>query len=404
MYPKLPQTKSRIPHFLVSAACVACSAESEEAEHLTVESGSVELALESPKRYSDIEVTRCGAYENGATTRLLLGRGGIRNPVWMIDASRVADGLYRASLPPIDFERAAELCEEAPCLAVEYLVQQCQGGAASAYPALRGLCIAAGFLSAPCAGERLPRPERICALATQFVAAVLDSPIQVAASASLASIGVPGASPLSTTSRTVNATWNALPDFLGSEALELPCECNGEQIPCSGGCVDLNSDIKNCGRCSRACSSTEACVGGECVCIPKSPAQACPAEQDCGTAPDGCDGEVSCGACVGAETCGGAGVKNQCGAMCPGISANGAPEGCFSTREEAVAAACAFNSPDTTSDPAYAFYRDSCVFDSDDPINTEFTVHAHWVHLASGATGFFSYGGNVLAPCEFPCP
>ena len=45
-------------------------------------------------------------------------------------------------------------------------------------------------------------------------------------------------------------------------------------------------------------------------CVPES----CPAQsKDCGTISDGCGGTLSCGACSGAESCGGGGLPNVCG-------------------------------------------------------------------------------------------
>jgi Stigma-specific protein, Stig1 len=40
--------------------------------------------------------------------------------------------------------------------------------------------------------------------------------------------------------------------------------CSGGQTPCSGSCVDLFSDKKNCGVCGRACKSQEICVNAQC--------------------------------------------------------------------------------------------------------------------------------------------
>ncbi len=45
-------------------------------------------------------------------------------------------------------------------------------------------------------------------------------------------------------------------------------------------------------------------------CVPTT----CAAQgKECGTMPDGCGGQISCGTCSGALTCGGGGVANVCG-------------------------------------------------------------------------------------------
>jgi hypothetical protein len=49
-------------------------------------------------------------------------------------------------------------------------------------------------------------------------------------------------------------------------------------------------------------------VGGACT-----PATHCPAGENCGTAPNGCGGTISCGTCAGSTTCGGGGTPNVCG-------------------------------------------------------------------------------------------
>jgi hypothetical protein len=304
---------------LVTVGATACAGSAEDSNRGEY-SGEREVSqlTQATKRYSDIEVWRCGVAENAASSRLLLGRGGLGNPVWTVNASLTGNGLYRATLPSENLENAIELagkmCEEAPCLAVEYLLDGCQSGAAGAYPLLRVPCLIAGTLKGPCEAQHITTPARVCALVSQFTAAVLDGPVRVAATASIPSIGMPGTPPLSVTSSTIAARWSQLPDFVGASKLVLPCQCDAGKVPCGGRCVDLQTDVNNCGACGRVCSSGEQCTGGLCICTPVPPSQACASGQTCGTAPDGCGGTVSCGSCTAPETCGGGGVANQCGA------------------------------------------------------------------------------------------
>lgn len=44
-----------------------------------------------------------------------------------------------------------------------------------------------------------------------------------------------------------------------------PAMCTGDHMLCSGLCVDLTSDAKNCGSCGNACSATGICCAGTCV-------------------------------------------------------------------------------------------------------------------------------------------
>ena len=50
------------------------------------------------------------------------------------------------------------------------------------------------------------------------------------------------------------------------------------------------------------------------IVVSRSPATMCAGGQNCGTIPDGCGGNVSCGtSCAAPQSCGGGGVANQCG-------------------------------------------------------------------------------------------
>ncbi len=57
-----------------------------------------------------------------------------------------------------------------------------------------------------------------------------------------------------------------------------------------------------------------------------APGTTCPAGQNCGTAPNGCGGTLSCGTCTAPQTCGGGGTPNQCG--CTPITTCGAGQNC----------------------------------------------------------------------------
>ena len=76
-----------------------------------------------------------------------------------------------------------------------------------------------------------------------------------------------------------------------------PVTCSAALSACSGQCVDLKADDKNCGQCGKSCGN-QSCVGGVCM---NNPCQA--PEQLCG------------GSCVNvtnnAENCG------QCSHACP---------------------------------------------------------------------------------------
>ncbi|MGB3051421.1 MAG: hypothetical protein WBB42_10515 [Polyangiales bacterium] len=34
---------------------------------------------------------------------------------------------------------------------------------------------------------------------------------------------------------------------------------------CPTGCVDLDTDDRNCGKCGNVCEETDVCAGGDCV-------------------------------------------------------------------------------------------------------------------------------------------
>jgi hypothetical protein len=99
----------------------------------------------------------------------------------------------------------------------------------------------------------------------------------------------------------------------------VPGTCAQENVAC-GLAGDGCGGLLDCG----ACPPPQACgasgVFGQCglsdaaICAPET----C-AEQgiDCGVAGDGCGDELMCGTCTPPQTCGGAGVRGQCGVGVP---------------------------------------------------------------------------------------
>jgi hypothetical protein len=93
----------------------------------------------------------------------------------------------------------------------------------------------------------------------------------------------------------------------------VPTTCDAEMAEC-GKIGNECGQILDCGPCpsGETCGAAGAnrCGGG--ACAPTS----CPAENaECGLIGDGCGGVIDCGPCTAAgESCGGAGVPNQCGA------------------------------------------------------------------------------------------
>ncbi|WP_437984165.1 MXAN_6577-like cysteine-rich protein [Sorangium sp. So ce117] len=78
------------------------------------------------------------------------------------------------------------------------------------------------------------------------------------------------------------------------------CACAGDLTECEGACVDVRSDRRNCGECESSCAPAQLCVDGVCT---------CPA------------GLAACdGACADLQTsqlhCGACGVACERGALC----------------------------------------------------------------------------------------
>jgi hypothetical protein len=86
------------------------------------------------------------------------------------------------------------------------------------------------------------------------------------------------------------------------------CTCPPGQTACGGRCVDLNTDVSNCGACGTQCGQggqPPCCVQGRCVGF----AQAVPSQGDlcvCAAGGDGCQplpGTVCCDDNICRETC-----------------------------------------------------------------------------------------------------
>lgn len=136
--------------------------------------------------------------------------------------------------------------------------------------------------------------------------------------------------------------------------------CPGETVFCDGSCLDVQANDQHCGSCKNACVAGQRCQNGQCVCdgascangccqnetchvdddaacgteggecavctLPETcggggssgqcgctPATTCPPGLNCGTIPDGCDGDLNCGDCPSDEACGAGGTDNVCG-------------------------------------------------------------------------------------------
>jgi hypothetical protein len=103
------------------------------------------------------------------------------------------------------------------------------------------------------------------------------------------------------------------------------CQCRGGEAFCSGTCIDVRADPKNCGQCGQACASGGTCDAGAC---------GCPAgKTDCG------------GACLDLKSS--AANCNACGNACkPGAVCTAGVCGC-----PAGTADCGLTCADLNSDP-----------------------------------------------------
>jgi hypothetical protein len=95
----------------------------------------------------------------------------------------------------------------------------------------------------------------------------------------------------------------------GSDCVDGLCQCT-PSTTCQWRNVSCGNIVGNCGqdiRCNNNCQADN-------VCVPKTAADVCGA-QVCGTAPDGCGGNVPCGSCVESEVCN-AGACQPCSKTC----------------------------------------------------------------------------------------
>lgn len=94
--------------------------------------------------------------------------------------------------------------------------------------------------------------------------------------------------------------------------------CTGGQTSCSGGCVSLQSDDRNCGACGTSCGTGQRCSAGTCVCDSTSCSSGC------------CNGKTCVATAVQTSAvCGTAG--SACSACTGGTSCRGGLCGCSAT-------------------------------------------------------------------------
>lgn len=115
----------------------------------------------------------------------------------------------------------------------------------------------------------------------------------------------------------------------GSGPDDCAAKCGG---CCSAGQCRLGTDVAACGQQGESCDvcvGSQACVSGRCTfaaagggsagggsgggsCVP----QTCGSQgKNCDSIPNGCGGDVYCGACSAPDICGGSGTANVCGAV-----------------------------------------------------------------------------------------
>jgi len=94
--------------------------------------------------------------------------------------------------------------------------------------------------------------------------------------------------------------------------------CPGAKVRCGGACVDLNTDLANCGGCGVLCDTAKGftCASGTCACVG--------GKTSCsGTCVDTSTDRENCGACgsycaIG-EKCAGGKCTNPCAHQCSGV-------------------------------------------------------------------------------------
>jgi MYXO-CTERM domain-containing protein len=127
------------------------------------------------------------------------------------------------------------------------------------------------------------------------------------------------------------------------------CSCGDDGLSCNGSVSVCETTSTNVlfGACEQCTSTNDTCTGGggtctqsadpsaDDICSSCTPLTTCPAGDDCGTAPNGCGGTITCGTCSAPQTCGGGTPSNPnvCGCTplttCPaGDNCGTVPDGC----------------------------------------------------------------------------
>jgi MYXO-CTERM domain-containing protein len=167
------------------------------------------------------------------------------------------------------------------------------------------------------------------------VSGVFVPPSVTAGQTSTLTLTATNAAPLSTTTFTVIGTAPSAVHAATAQVVVVACA----MLTCPVG--------QNCGTAPNGCGGTiscgnctlpQTCGGGgvvnQCGCTPTT---TCPVGDNCGTVPNGCGGMISCGPpCTAPQTCGGGGTPNQCGCTpattCPaGDDCGAVPNGCGGT-------------------------------------------------------------------------
>ncbi len=144
-----------------------------------------------------------------------------------------------------------------------------------------------------------------------------------------------------------------------------PPPCPSGQQRCGGGCVDVQTSLRNCGACGNACLVNSTCTGGVC--------SACPADR-----PDACGSVGAGGVCTNLQT-GVDGYCGTCGLSCAATGVAGTDATCA-----AGACVCSGAAIDCGGNPR-------CVNAQTDPANC-------------GGCGNACAGGRTCASGACACP
>jgi len=107
-------------------------------------------------------------------------------------------------------------------------------------------------------------------------------------------------------------------DTLGTNNLGAVSQC-----VCPNTCGTSDCGTDPCGHSCGTCASPLTCPTsgpGTCSCTPIT---TCPPPDNCGTIPNGCGGNLSCGNCSSPNICAGGGTANVCGTCTPNPSCGG---------------------------------------------------------------------------------